>query len=291
MSFIDDAKAAATMAIPGPGTPEESRKVLDAMAMDQLAGLWCALQYLGLRDHTDEAWANILYFDSLPHDAPERAFALVLSVLRSEAHKSVKMELNNKMMTTLVHAHGARLIDEIEARRATMRQLRWLLGGAHWWASDETLKARLAAIADEDSWREDDDERDAAGAPIDFAALPLAELALAWVAQKCKPRKDQDANWMVLCDYERDLHEQDPDRMIDLILEILKIESDPHVLSYLAAGPLEDVISARTIDRVEREAAASEAFRDLLRGVWYWNESDDLKRRLDAITGLKYAEA
>jgi hypothetical protein len=291
MSFIDDAKAVATMAIPGPGTPEESRKVLDAMPMDGLAGLWCALQYLGMRDHTEEAWANILYFDALPHDAPERAFALVLTVLRSEAHKSVKMELNNKMMTTLVHVHGARLIDEIEGEARDNAALRWLLGGAHWWAPDDALKSRLAAIADEDSWHEDDDERDAAGEPIDFAALPLAELARAWLAQKCKPRKDQDANWMVLCDYERDLQEKDPDRMIDLILEILKIESDPHVLSYLAAGPLEDVISARTIDRIEREAAGNEAFRDLLRGVWYWNESDELKRRLDAITGLKYAEA
>src|SRR6266545_4298703 len=103
MSFIEDAKAAATMAIPGPGTPEAQRKALDAMPMDQLTGLWCALQYLGMRDRTEEAWANILYFDALPHDAPERAFELVLTVLRSEAHKSVKMELNNKLMTTLVH--------------------------------------------------------------------------------------------------------------------------------------------------------------------------------------------
>jgi hypothetical protein len=291
MSFLDDAKATATMAIPGPGTPDAQRKALDALPMQELAGLWCSLQYLGMRDHTEEIWNNILYFDSLPHDAPERTFEMVLTVLRSEAHKLVKMELNNKLMTTLVHAHGARLIDEIEAQARGNPQLRWLLGGAYWWAGDDTLKARLAAIADQDTWRADEDARDAAGQPIDFEALALPELALAWVAQKCTPRKDQNANWMALCDYERDLLARDPDRMIDLICEILKIEADPHVLSYLAAGPVEDAISTRTIDRIEREAAANEAFRDLLCGAWYWNESDELKRRLDAITGLNYATA
>jgi hypothetical protein len=286
MSFLNDAKAAATMAIPGSGTPEAQRRVLDAMPIEELAGLWCSLQYLGMRDYTEEVWSNILYFDSLPHDAPERSFELVLAVLRSEAHKSVKMELNDKLMTTLVHAHAERLIDEIEARAHDHPQLRWLIGGAYWWAADDMLKARLAAVADEDAWRADDDARAAAGASIDFAALPLEQLALAWVAQKCKPRKDQDANWMVLCDYERELQQENPNKIIDLILAILRIESDPHVLSYLAAGTLEDVISTRTIDRIEREAAGNEDFRTLLRGAWYWNESHEIKRRLDAIIGV-----
>jgi hypothetical protein len=57
MSFLDDAKAAATMAIPGSGTPEPQRRVLDAMPIEELAGLWCSLQYLGMRDHTEEAGA------------------------------------------------------------------------------------------------------------------------------------------------------------------------------------------------------------------------------------------
>jgi hypothetical protein len=87
---------------------------------------------------------------------------------------------------------------------------------------------------------------------------------------------------MTLCDYERELIERDPDKMIDLIIDILKVESNPQVLSYLAAGPLEDVIGMKTIDRIEREAAEP-AFRALLEGVWYWNEAEELKARLDAI--------
>ena len=57
------------------------------------------------------------------------------------------------------------------------------------------------------------------------------------------------------------------------------------LLSMLAAGPLEDVISMRTIDRIEREAAANKRFRDLLGGVWYFRAPEELKARLDALIG------
>jgi hypothetical protein len=289
MGFFDNVHAMVTMPIPGPGVPEAWRKARDAMPMQELAGLWCSLQYLGLRDQTPEVWNNILYFDSLPHDAPERAFEMVLTVLRSEAHKSVKMELNAKLMAALVYVHGARLLDEIEAQARGNPHLRWLLGGAYWNAPDDALKARLGRIADEEAWQADEEARDAADAPIDFAALPIGELALAWVAQKCLPHKDQGANAMALCDYEGELKNTDQDRMVDLVLEILKIEADTHVLSYVAAGLVDDMISARTIDRIEREAAGNEDFRMLLRGAWYWNEDREIKRRLDAVTGVNDA--
>ena len=48
------------------------------------------------------------------------------------------------------------------------------------------------------------------------------------------------------------------------------------LLSLLAAGPLEDVISMETIDRIEREAAADKRFHDLLGGVWYFRAPDEL---------------
>jgi Family of unknown function (DUF6869) len=55
------------------------------------------------------------------------------------------------------------------------------------------------------------------------------------------------------------------------------------MLALLAAGPLEDVISMETIDRIEREAAANKRFHDLLGGVWYYRAPDELKARLDAL--------
>ena len=85
--------------------------------------------------------------------------------------------------------------------------------------------------------------------------------------------------------YERDLREGDPDKAIDVIVEILKIETNPVLLALLAAGSLEDVISMETIDRIEREAFADKRFHDLLGGVWYYRAPEELKDRLDALVG------
>lgn len=290
MGLLEDAEAAANMAIPGPGTADKSQKQFDAMSADELAGLFCSLQYLTLREQTGENWDAILYFDHLPHEQPERAFALILAVLRSEAHKSVKMELNNKLFGALLYRHGETIIGEIEREARTNPQLRWLAGGeCH--AGGENVSRRMQGLADREAWSADYRERKTPKEEIDFPKLSIGELARVWLDQKNKPHKDQDDNWMALTDYMEDLHREHPDAVLDLILEILRIESDPAMLAFLAAGPLEDLVSLKLIDRIEREAAANPKFRELLCGVWYWNEVDELKRRLDAITGLKYAEA
>ena len=117
--------------------------------------------------------------------------------------------------------------------------------------------------------------------------MSVRELALAWVEQHSKSDRDRDDNFFALLDYESELREEDPDKAIDLIIEILGIETNPALLSLLAAGPLEDVISMNTIDRIEREAKSNARFHDLLGGVWYYRASDELKARLDALVGDK----
>jgi hypothetical protein len=281
--FIENAKAFATMAIPGGDASAEQRKMYDAMSIDQLAEAWRALQHVGLRDQTEGTWDSTLYFDALPHNEPERALDLVLAVLHTEQDKYVLMQLGGKFMTSLMHAHAATLINRIEREAVGNPKLRWLLGGAYWWAQGEPMKVRLAAIADIDGWRADDDARSARSVSIDFPSLSAQELAKVWIEQSGKPDKDRNAPWSDLRDYERDLVEHEPDRMLDMILEVLKIETNPHMLAFLAAGPLEDAISMNTIDRVEREAAANVSFRHLLGGVWYYSAPDELKARLDTL--------
>ena len=150
---------------------------------------------------------------------------------------------------------------------------------------DDALKARITAIADTKAWRVDDVARRTPKHRLDCAALSIPELAHIWVEQYSKSDRDHDDNFSALMDFERELREDDPDRMIDLILAILKIESNPLLLSLLAAGPLEDVISLDTIDRIEREAAADKRFHDLLGGVWYYRAPEEVKARLDALIG------
>lgn len=115
--------------------------------------------------------------------------------------------------------------------------------------------------------------------------MSVPELARAWIEQYSKSDRDRDDNFLAMMDYERDLREEGPDKAIDMIVAILEIETNPALLSLLAAGPLEDVISMEPIDRIEREARANKRFHDLLGGVWYYRASEELKARPDALVG------
>src|SRR5436190_16185683 len=281
----EDAKMLAiAAAAPELRNSDETDAFFDTMPVAELASMWCALQRLSRRDQIGGAWAAKLYFDHLPHREPARALDLVAEVLAHEIDKPTVMQLNDKLMPALLYAHGAEMIERIEREAKESPALRWLLGGI-FVAPDEPLKHRIADIADAEAWRPDEIARRTPKRPLDCAALSLPDLARAWVEQYSKSDRDRDDNFFALMDFERGLREEDPDRAIDLILEILKIETNPVLLSLLAAGPLEDVISLTTIDRIEREAAANKRFHDLLGGVWYFRAPDELKARLDALIG------
>ena len=283
MVELEEAAKLATMAIPGPGPDERAVRAFDGMPIAELALVWCALQRVSLRDTTAGTWDAVLYFDRLPHDDPERTFELMLEALRSQTDKSVLMQLNNKMTPALLYAHGPKMIERIEAEAQTNDRLRWLIGGVYWWGSDEALKARLERIADIPGWEADKTAHDTPAKLIHFECLSTEELARVWVEQHCKLEKDRDNNWSALADYERDLREDNPDRALDLILAVLLIESNPVVLSVLAAGPLEDLISMAMMDRFEGEAATNPQFKELLGGVWYSRQSEEIQSRLNAI--------
>jgi hypothetical protein len=283
MASIEDANVLAVIAAtPELASPDDTDGFLDAMPISELASMWCALQRLSRRDQTPGAWAVQLYFDQLPHRWPDRALDLALEVLRAEIDKPTVMQLNDKFMLALLYAHGAEMIDRIESEAEHNSRLRWLLGGIHF-GPDEPVKSRIDAIADTKAYRRDERARRTPQHLLDCEAMSVPELARAWVEQYSKSERDRDDNFFAIMDYERDLREEDPDKAIDVIVEILKIETNPVLLALLAAGPLEDVITMETIDRIEREASADKRFHDLLGGVWYYRASDELKARLDAL--------
>lgn len=285
MGTTEDARVLATIAAaPELGTPDATDAFLNAMPIADLASLWCVLQRLSRRDQTSGAWAAKLYFDHLPHRQPNRALDLALEVLRAETDKPTAMQLNDKFMLSLLYARGAEVIDRIEAEAKDNAKLRWLLGGIYF-GPGEPFQDRISAIADAKGWQADDTARRRPKQPLDGRAMTIEALARAWVEQYSKSDRDRDDNFFAMMDYERDLREEDPDRAIDLIIEILRIETNSALLALLAAGPLEDVISMETIDRIEREAYVNKRFHDLLGGVWYYRASDELKARLDALVG------
>ena len=285
MVTAQDAKVLAVVtSVPEATGDEEANAFFDALPMAQLATIWGALQRVSRRDQTGSVWAAKVYFDHLPGEQPDRALDLVLEVLASEQDKPTVMLLNDKLMLSLMFAHGVEVIDRVEAAARDNAKLRWLLGGIRF-GTGKPFERRIEAIADSAAWEIDDAARHRPQAPLDCETMPVPDLARAWVEQYSKSDRDRDDNFFALMDFERDLREDDPDRAIDLILAILDIETNPVLLSMLAAGPLEDVISMDTIDRIEREAAANKRFRDLLGGVWYFRAGDELKARLDALIG------
>jgi hypothetical protein len=285
MGSTEDAEVLALIAAaPELGTPDATDNFLNAMAIADLASLWCVLQRLSRRDQTSGVWAAKLYFDHLPHRKPDRALDLVLEVLRSESDKPTVMQLNDKFMMALMYAHGTEVIDRIEREAEDNARLRWLLGGVHF-GPDEALRDRIEAIADSRAWRQDAVARKTPKQPLDCEAMSVEELARAWVVQYSRSDRDRDDNFFAMMDHEGELREDNPDKAIDLIIAILRIETNPALLSLLAAGPLEDVISMETIDRIEREALADKRFHHLLGGVWYYRACDELKARLDALIG------
>lgn len=281
--FIKEAANWATMPVPGVDTPEEQRTLFDAMPMAELADTWRALQQVGLRDQTEGTWATFHYFDTLPHEQPERALDLILELLSRETDTATLLQLGEKFAPALMITHGASLIDRLEREAANNTRLRWLLGSVYWWTEDQALEARLLAIADRTAWRADREAHDERNPLIDFDRLAPAEIAPIWIRQNECADKDRDRNWSALRDYESDLRAEDPDRALAIILAVLKIETNPKLLSYLAAGPLEDLITLDTIDMIEAEAKNNGRFRWLLGGVWYYTAPDELKARLDTI--------
>ena len=285
MPTIEDAKVLAVVtSVPDLAGDEEANAFFDALPLAQLATMWAALQRVSRRDQTGSVWAAKVYFDHLPGDQPDRALDLVLEVLASEQDKPTVMLLNDKLMLSLMFARGTEMIDRVEAEARDNAKLRWLLGGIQF-GTGKPFERRIDDIADRAAWNLDDVARHRPQHPLDCEAMSIPELARAWVEQYSKSDRDRDDNFFVLMDFERDLREEDPDRAIDLILQILDIETNPVLLSMLAAGSLEDVISMNTIDRIEREAAANKRFHDLLGGVWYFRAPDELKARLDALIG------
>lgn len=84
-------------------------------------------------------------------------------------------------------------------------------------------------------------------------------------------------------------HDLDPEDAWHVILRVFGHRPSEEVLGLLAAGPLEDLIEyhgEQFIDRIESEARESEAFKQLLCGVWP-SHSKELWARVEDARGVK----
>ncbi len=114
-----------------------------------------------------------------------------------------------------------------------------------------------------------------------------------WSAGGCdKPASSLPFEWAV--DDVNELDYSDPEKLWAVIVQILKDpESEPH-LHVLAAGPLENLLSAHGvafIDRVEHLALHDTGFARVLDGVWLSRSDGEIRARVQAVLDRKDREA
>lgn len=78
----------------------------------------------------------------------------------------------------------------------------------------------------------------------------------------------------------------EPERALQLILQILERDDTARVVEILSAGPLEDLLSGhgpKMIDAIEDEARRNPKFAFLLGGVWPSDIDPDVWRRVGLV--------
>ena len=108
------------------------------------------------------------------------------------------------------------------------------------------------------------------------------ELANGWVALQYAHQADNASREHISVGKElgRLAHEE-PAVCLDLIVEVIRLDSGELVLSNVAAGPLENVIAENgsvVVDEIERLAREDAAFKKALSLVWPRDTSDIWRR-------------
>ena len=114
----------------------------------------------------------------------------------------------------------------------------------------------------------------------------LSKLVDAWILAVTQGRDEQgrptevhDENWWALETVINWKYDNEPDSLWSFILRVHERDSGERVAAYLAAGPVEDLMSQfgeSYIERVEDLANKDVRFKQMLCGVWQSMMSDEL---------------
>lgn len=116
----------------------------------------------------------------------------------------------------------------------------------------------------------------------------LEKIVTAWIAAEQAERgsPEHEANWWAVSEVMDWSPVGDADRLWQFILETYKRDLPDKAIGALAAGPLEDLLSKRGadfIDRIEELARKDPKFNHLLGGVWRNTMSDEVWERVQRI--------
>jgi hypothetical protein len=279
-----------------PPAAEEVEARLASLPMEDLVRAWREASTTGLKDRTDGTHAFTLYFDRLSHETPELGIAFIEAALASEPDDEIVMLLaEGKVLGQLLVFHARRVASALQELALRQPRFRWLMGSKarsieNGMLEDPQIRRRLLVIADEPSYRAWRAKTRTELEPRDFAALPLPELAAAWIeiTSRSDLERERDDDWGAMFDLQQELVGNDPLGALELVKGILEIEDNPNVLGLLATGMLEDLIpedDGPVVDAVVAEAERNPRFRHLLGGVWFYGMSPEVTERLEKAKG------
>jgi hypothetical protein len=277
-------------------SPQEIETRLAGVAMADLVRAWREVSTTGLKEQTAGTRAFSMYFDGLSHATPERGIAFIEAELAGEPDDEIVMLLaEGKVLGQLLVFHARRVASALQELALRQPRLRWLIGSkagsiANGMVKDPRTQRRLLAIADEPGFRAWQEKARTKSEPTNFAAMPMPELAAAWVevTSRSDLAKERDDDWSAMFDFQHELVGNDPLGALELVKAILEIEDNPNVIGLLAAGMLEDLIPEQNgpvVDAVVAEAERNPRFRHLLGGVWFYGMSPEVTERLEKARG------
>jgi hypothetical protein len=222
--------------------------------------------------------------DQLIADDPDRALPLLLEIIhRGQNYNFESYDLFSPLWD-LLRRHGEAIIDRIEREALSSVILRRCLWKMKLWQENAPPQFRIA----EEVWRR---VKQAAGETNDYnSALPSEarpnplpeeseKLLASWFAYK-------QTDWASAAVYDLTYH--DPNRLWTIIKALVAAAPDENALSYIGAGPLEDLLSKygeRFIELIEQQAAVDAKFRFCLAGAWQNRMSDELWQRVTTAVG------
>jgi hypothetical protein len=272
------------------------------MVMARLAGLplpdlvrgWREVATTRYRDATYGTERFSEFFGSLSLRHPERGIALIEAIAADEPDDEVVALLgHHTLLGQLIVFHAMNrpdIVAGLEAAALRSARIRWILGGMYYairGAVEGCVRARLLALADLHAW-EAWKARNRGEAPVVFAALPVRDLARAWVELKDRSAVEQerDQNYALLCEHEDDLICHAPERALGLCEEVVAIENHPRLTNLLSGSILRNLLPRQPspmLDRIEARARGNPGFCRLLWGAWFPGLAPDVVDRLEEV--------
>lgn len=215
--------------------------------------------------------------DDYIRDRPLVAWEMLREIFRRAAASGLQYSDMTWGIETLLAKHGPVVVEAVAEFAGQNEFLRKCLVDIDAWSDRKPEKYRVPADIRAralvfGSGPSRTGQSDTASKPLE---KPLEEIVEAWIGHT-------KVFWSF--DYLYELVRDKPREALELVRQL--IDAAPvEVLSFVAAGPLEDLLKnhcSEVMDRVEEIAAADEEFHGALRGVWL-KEGDEAYPRWKAV--------